>query len=270
MTNSKVSDLTVTTTFAGTDLVPIVQGGVSKRIAASDFLAEVTPASASETTEGIVERATNTEVAAATDTTKYVSPAGMRHGGANETFDKIVLDGATGSSSTGDINIPGNFKNNGVTLPTVMQFTPVAFLSSPNCIIPVDFTTYAAYKLIINRLTSNSNISIAASSNGGVGYTSFQLNGHSITNGTPVVTASITAIPTLTGTLNGSVEMVFSQPSVGGNVQVNMTGNPNTSSSFILGGYSLLTAAADRIRLTDGGGNFSTNGFYTLVPMIRR
>jgi len=74
MANKKITELPAATTpLAGTEELEIVQGGVNKRVAASNFGA----AAASESVAGIVELATAAETITGTDNTRATHPAGV-------------------------------------------------------------------------------------------------------------------------------------------------------------------------------------------------
>ncbi len=265
MTNKKFSDLPVTTTFTLTDIMAIVQGGVTKQIAASDFNAAIIPSYASTSANGVVKIATNAQVATATSTLLMVTPANLRSGAANGAFDTIVMNTATGSApSAGGINAT-QYLVNGVALPTTIQATPTSMGIATTLAIVVDFTTYSSYKLVFSRGNYTSTCAIDASSNAGVGYTGFTLQGFSVATTT---VASITAIPTLSGSGTGEVEMTITQATTGGSISIIITGTGGTTTSFVLGGASALSAACNRIKFTTGG--FVTGGFYTLIPLARR
>ncbi len=262
MTNKKFSDLTAATTFSGTDLLAIVQGGVSKKIAASDFSSVFTVA-ATTATQGIAQLATNAETVTGTNTTKIVTPDDLQYSAATQGFPSIYMKSATGGApSAGGINAT-QYLVNGVALPATIQATPVAMLASTTCIVVVDFTTYASYKIIFNRVTGVGGITIDASSNGGSGYTGFSLTGFQVA--TTTVT-SISSVPAGDGT--ASCEFTFSQATTGGNIQVTASGGTSPSVSFIISGSSALSAAVNRIKFT--ASSFAATGYYTLIPLARR
>lgn len=89
-TKATLSDLTLASTLADTDLLVVRQGTTDKATSGATLKAFSTPASASTTTSGIVELATATETTAGTDTTRAVTPAGLAALTATETRAGLV------------------------------------------------------------------------------------------------------------------------------------------------------------------------------------
>lgn len=275
MTNKKFSDLTTTTTFTGTDIIALVQGGVSKSITATNFgaaIAALVPA-ASTSVSGITSLATNVETAAGTNTTKIVTPDDLRYGLANSAATKIIVNSATGVTNTGDINITGNFLKNGVIASGAPQVTPVNIGAITTFAITVDFTTYISYRLILCNMsiTGSANYNVALSSNGGVGYITANVQGFNVAN-TTVQAFAATTLPSMSNP--GDTIFDFTQRSTAGEVSFMMhgpTANGGTTGSCVVGGQtSGIAAACNRIQFNAPGNNFGVATYYLLIPTVTR
>lgn len=99
-TKVNLSDLTAATSLSDADIALVRQGLNDKSFAMSVLLDYVTTnfPSASTTTQGKVELATNTETQTGTDSTRAVTPASLSHRISN-TFDNIVVFDTPGVSS---------------------------------------------------------------------------------------------------------------------------------------------------------------------------
>jgi len=266
MTNKKVSDLTATTTFSGTDLLMTVQGGVSKKITATDFGSALSVASATTSVAGIAQLATNAEAATGTNTTKIITPDDMRYGLANGTATKILVNGATGTFNTGDVNITGSFRVNGTALGGSPTATPVSFSSATTVTMTVDFTTYAAYKVIVAFTSIGAGgITLAGSSNGGGAYTNVTAIQNRIA--TTTVTSQTEIGNSGVGTGNAVLTFDLMQQTTSSGLYGTSMFSVEDDVRNYFGGIRIgLSAACNRLRLSLG----SSTGYYMAVPIATR
>ena len=253
--------------MSSNDLLAIVQSGASKKITYTDFLAALTAdiPSASTSAEGLIEIATNAETATGTDTARAVTPDDMRYGGANGTFQKIVLNGATGSASNGDMNISGSYLVNGVALSTISTNTPVAYSAVTSVTITVDFTTYTHYELDIYNNDADRIEIVEGSSNAGSSYAtttfrSIAQSGASTVTGANNDYGNDTAV----GQFFMELKQVLTTAAVG--FKGGSTGA--NRASFFAGSFGL-TAACNRIRFSFASGN-AASGSYVIRATNKR
>lgn len=265
MTNKKISDLTATTTVGASDLFPIVQSGATKKITGANLITAVAPANATTSAAGIIEIATNAETVTGTDTSRAITPDDLRYGAANGAFQKVVLNGATGSVSNGDMNVSGNYYINGVAVAQgAPTFTPVA-LSGSNSVITVDFATYNTYQLIISGTAisvGGAGTQIEASSNSGSSYATTAYIGYSVSSGT-VTDRTTNILAAGTGVFH--FDILMSQPSTSGAVFADSFGGAASVQTIFA--HMPVSAACNRIRIT---ASTSWTGFYTLIPICKR
>lgn len=272
MADVPISNLTDATTVNSTDELPIVQSGVTKRATIAELSAAITPADASTSTKGIARLATNADVAAGIVTDEIVTPAGLRHGLANSAATSIIVNSATGTTNTGDVNITGEFKVNGTALASTPAGTPVAFTSATEVAFAVDFTTYSAYDLMV-RFTGggSSALDLVASSNSGSSYaTSVFENFRSagVTNTTKAEGGLMGSRGVTSRTMLNAVlyqPLTTSDVNVLANVQSDMATSGNGTG--ITGGYMPVTAACNYLKLTFPNTN---SGYYILTPRAKR
>jgi hypothetical protein len=270
MTNKKISDLTATTTFSGSDLAVVVQSGATKKITAANMITAVSPSAATTSASGVVELATNAETATGTDTSRVVTPDDLRYGLANGVAQKIVLNGATGSSSNGDMNIGGSYLINGVAPNYVPPATVATFTASTALTITVDFTTYTTYKLILHIIstTAGSSLGLTASSNGGTSYATTAYNIREI-SGTGATSDFASGISLAAA--GGMIDLTLSQIQTSAALSAhtnNSQSSTATQSIFIGVARCPITAAANRIKITPSSGNIT--GAYQLIPIGER
>lgn len=129
MANTKISDLTAATTAGSTDVLPIVQGGATKKVPVS----VLTP-DGSTTTKGLVEFATTTETTAGTSSSLAVTPAGLK-----AVTDALPTGGGTGitaGTTAGQIPVwDGNsYEPQSPTDPQASEvaFTPTGSIAATN------------------------------------------------------------------------------------------------------------------------------------------
>lgn len=169
---------------------------------------------------------------------------------------KLPNDATKYLDGTGSYSVPAS------STPTA---TPVALNGTTSQTITVDFGTYASYQLqLIGLDFSGNTLAFDGSSNAGGAYTGFNLKGSQIA--TTTVT-DITTIASVNGA--GSLNVIITQPSTSGSVQMIVNGTPDTTTTktLTLSGTSALSAACNRIRLTSGA---AMNGYYVLIPICKR
>ncbi len=268
MADVPISGLTDATTIVAADELPIVQSGVTKRIRFDEFSAAITIADATETDKGVARLASAADALAGVVTDEIITPATMKSGIEGGVLEKILVNGATGSTNDGDINITGEFKVNGsaIGLPTA---TPVSFSAVSSVVITVDLSTYVGYTLDyrINSFNAGA-VAIDASSNAGVGYGAYLGLAGFIT--TPD-TEGVDSTNILSDAGAGASEAVqcvrITQPTTGGNVNYTFVGGHVQNRPLFGGSRTVLTAACNRIKLTFGG---SYTGYYILTPIAKR
>ncbi len=244
MTNVKFSDLTVASTINNGDILAIVQGGVSKQITYANLSAGLAPTFAN-----------NAETAAGTSTTKGVTPAGLRYSLTNGVAQSININGATGVTSTGDINITGSFKINGVAIGSGMaQATTTTWTSGTTKTITLDLTTYAGYTIHISGVagSSGNTIDVDVSTNSGSSYVTKNLSSSKITGTTTAdLSGSIGAATDVGASAVGhSIFIHVSQLSTSGKMGAAFNGTAQSSAVVNGGGTFDTTSAVTTLKFT--------------------
>lgn len=265
MTDVKISGLTAASTISGVDLIPIVQSGTTKKITFTDLSAGLVVPDASTTVKGIAELATNAETATGTDTTRIVTPDDLRYGLANGAATSIKVNGATGTTNTGDVNITGQFKVNGAVLTGIPTATVTA-LTGSSVTLTVDFTTYSSYKFEFHLVSSTgTGIQAECSSNGGSSYggTTYETMLFSTGTGSRTTGDMFGAAGTYRGQLS-----LFQRATTGNAIGCYQF-SASTTNSF--GGFeSGLSAAINRVKFAPISGSFNGSGYVISYPTAAR
>lgn len=172
MTGAKISQLTTASVFNDADIVPIVQSGTTKSVSGALLKAGVAPASATESTEGIIEIATTAEAESRTEDSKAMTSKKVQ----DWADAGIILNGATGGDQgDGTINAAGFYVDGELVGSGGLVLIETQTVSSP--VAQVAFTsgidsTYDRYLVTISGLyySSADRPQFQYSTNGGSSY----------------------------------------------------------------------------------------------------
>lgn len=263
VTNSKIANNTIDLTAKVTGLLPAANGGTNNGF--TQFTGAATT-----TKTYTLPNATSTILTDNAAITVAQGGTGLQ----TLTTGNVILGAGTGNVTFVAPSTVGNIlTSNGSTwvsaIPasSVPTATPVTVGTAATLVLTVDFTTYAAYQLIFSGVTnSSSGIAIDMSSDAGSNYTVLNIKGQQISNTT------VSSITDIAANSLGDYVMTFSQPTVSSSVYFSCSGVPNVATpvSINIGGSSALSAAANRIRFTVGGGGSFSAGYYTLIPIAKR
>lgn len=184
----------------------------------------------------------------------------------------FTVNSPSGSTAVGDVNITGNFTQNGVPLANTPLGASTS-LSSTSTTLTVDFTTYSEYLLefVATSTAGTDDFKIEASSDSGGSYatSTYNLNlvtGTTVTNLTTKLTNA--APPT---NFHASIRLVQGTTSIPMKMFVQSAAGGTGVGTFNMFGTisSALAAAANRIKISSLTGQ-TISGTVILTPLVRR